>query len=506
MGGDLGAAAYRRRVTTLLPAHDRVMLDQGALFRSVGYRPHPGQAEIHSSDARFKVSVCGRRFGKSEIGGHDLLTEAFYTAPLAKTLLADRKRREFWIVGPEYSDAEKEFRVLWNELKRLEVPFDQPGTYNNPVTGNMRISLWEGTYVVEAKSAKHPETLVGEGLSGLIVAEAAKVKERVWLRYLRSTLNDFRGWAEFTTTPEGKNWIYDLWQRGQNPADPAWASFRKPSWTNPYVYPLGATDAGIAEILRRRSENLLVTDADAIALGVDPEIAQLASDLTEEAFNQEIGADFTEFVGRVFKGFDEEVHVGDLKFNPEWQTFGAVDYGFRNPNVWLLVQVDPHGELVNVLGEVYEKGLGPDQFVARIQEKHLDPSGLLAFYPDPASPGDTDVLERSLKVRGRPHTGGPLKDRLDLIRTWLKPNLPEGTLGARPRLMFDRSCKESIRDFNDYRYPDVRTESDRNAPENPMKVNDHAPEALGRFMVGHFGTPVAQARTTRVRSANVRRR
>ena len=54
----------------------------------------------------------------------------------------DRKRREFWIVGPNYTDSEKEFRVLYNQLTRLEVPFDKPGTYNDPIGGNMHISLW----------------------------------------------------------------------------------------------------------------------------------------------------------------------------------------------------------------------------------------------------------------------------------------------------------------------------------------------------------------------------
>lgn len=493
-------------MTTLLTAHDRVVLDQSALFAATGYTPHPGQRRIHSSEARFNVSVCGRRFGKSEIGGHKLEVEAFYTAPKRQALLDAGKRREFWIVGPEYSDSEKEFRVLYNALKRLEVPFDKPGTYNNPGTGEMRISLWDGTFVVQAKSAKHPETLVGEGLSGLVVAEAAKVKEKVWLRFLRSTLNDFRGWADFTTTPEGKNWIYDLWQRGQDPAQSAWASFRMPSWMNPYVYPLGATPEGLAEVRRLVEQGSPVTDAQAAALGVDPEIAQLLSDLTPEAFGQEIGADFTDFVGRVFKRFDEEEHVGDLRFNPEWTTYGAVDYGTRNPNVWLLLQVDPFGELVNVLGEVYERGLDAEQFAERIQERGLAPGGLRAFYPDPASPGDTSILEKRLKVSGMPHTGGALKDRLDLIRTWLKWNLPEGSLGRRPRLMFDRSCKETIRDFNDYRYPDVRNETDRNAPENPMKVNDHAPEALGRFFAGYFGTAAASSRTSRVRSMTVQRR
>ena len=40
-----------------------------------------------------------------------------------------------------------------------------------------------------------------------------------------------------------------------------------------------------------------------------------------------------------------------------------------------------------------------------------------------------------------------------------------------------------------------------NAKEEPMKKDDHGPEALGRFFAGLFGTPSAQKRGTRVHKA-----
>lgn len=482
-----------------------VYLDQWALFDEVGFDAHPGQVPILADEHRFQVASCGRRFGKSELGGHKLLPEAFLTYTMQNELLDRRKRREFWITGPNYSDSEKEFRVLYNQLKKLDVPFDRPGTYNDPIGGNMHISLWDGTFQVHGKSAAHPESLVGEGLHGMIVAEAAKVRERVWIKYLRPTLNDFKGWAFLSSTPEGKNWFYESWRRGQDPKQRAWMSWRKPSWENPHVYPLGATPAGLQAIRRMIDERQMVDDEIAASLGVDPEVAQLMMDMTQEAFNQEIGADFTEFVGRVFKDFDEEVHVTDLQFNPQWETYAAVDYGFTNPNVWLLLQVDPHGEHINVLDEVYEPGLGPDQFADEIIRRGLAPSGLRAFYPDPASPGDTNVLTRKLRVSARPHTGGELKYRLDAIRKALKPIANRGP-NERPRILFDRKCTHTISDFLNYRYPDTKTEQDKNAPENPVKKDDHAPEALGRFFAGHFGTVEQVQQRARSRQATIARR
>lgn len=133
-------------------------------------------------------------------------------------------------MGPEYTDAEKEFRVLYDALRARGLPFDRPGTYNNAHDGDMQISLFGGKYLVIAKSAKHPERLVGEGFNGVVMAEAAKQRERTWTKYIRPMLADFRGWSLFSSTPEGKNWFYDLWMRGQSEVDDEWESWRMPSW------------------------------------------------------------------------------------------------------------------------------------------------------------------------------------------------------------------------------------------------------------------------------------
>ena len=181
------------------------------------FRPHPAQAEVFASLARNRVFAGGRRVGKSQTGGHLLLPKAFSAFGERSWLEEQGHTRWYWIVGLEYSDAEKEFRVVYNGLKRLGVPFDRPGTYNNPHGGDMHISLWGGLYKVDALSAKYPDTLVGEGVSGVVLSEAAKLKPTVWPKYIRPTLADFNGWSFMGSTPEGKNWFYRRWQDGQDP-------------------------------------------------------------------------------------------------------------------------------------------------------------------------------------------------------------------------------------------------------------------------------------------------
>lgn len=479
------------------------------LYDKIGWRPHDGQRTVILSPARNRVVPAGRRWGKSEIGGHKLFQEALNTR-LVKSMLEDiGKRREFWIIGPSYTDSEKEFRILWNELEAagLKDHFDRPGSYNDPTGGSMHISLWDGRFQVHAKSEKHPDSLVGEGLSGAVLAEAAKLKARTWNKLIRPTLADFNGWSLMTSTPEGKNWFYEMWKRGQDPTRPDWASFRSPSWMNPYVYPRGASDDAII-LLRRAMAAGQVLDRDLFdSLGVDPEIGELVGDLTEEAFNQEIAALFTEFVGRVFKQFDEEHHVGDFDFEPGWATYAATDAGFTNPSVYLLIQVDPFGERIRVLDEVYQEGLTADEFADLVASRGLAPAGVLRLYPDPADPAFAKTLSDRLRIPLGKGTGGELKWRLDAIRAALKdrnPHLPEGHPDRLPRLMFDRKCTRTIADMLNYRYPEKRQQVDTNAPENPMKKDDHGPEALGRFFAGHFGNETKRRRS-KVRGSSLAR-
>lgn len=486
------------------PPQEAFGYDKEQLWPLIGYEPHRGQRAIHRSPARHRVAACGRRFGKSTAGGNELVPEALVTYTLRRQLEDQGRRREFWIVGPEYSDSEKEFRVVYNALRRLEVPFDRPGTYNNPESGDLAISLWNGAYKVHAKSAKYPGTLVGEGLAGVILAEAAKLKELVWVKYLRPTLADQRGWSLHTSTPEGKNWFYRMWQRGKNPNARAWASWRMPSWVNDVVFPAGATKEGIEQVRLAMKSQRGLTRTLVDSLGVDPEIIDMMLDMSEEKFNQEVGADFTEFVGRVFKDFDEEVHVTDLAYNSRWPLYAALDYGWTNPFVWLLIQVDVWDNIY-VIGE-YRAQQKDINDIARDLAANPVTKHVRMMYPDPAEPGDTAVLQKALHLKANTGTGGELKWRLELIRQNLKLYPLDAPFEARqPKLLIDRRCVELIREMNDYRYPDTKEESLRAAPEAPMDKDDHGPEALGRFMRGYFGGPGVSGgkQHARVRRANL---
>lgn len=509
------------------------------IWQSVGWEPTPLQRKVLLSRARSKLAPGGRRAGKSQIGGMQLVPEAFRANAELDLLRRMRARREYWIVGPEYSDAEKEFRVLWGALEELGFPFDHPGSYNNPFAGEMRLSLFKGRFLVQAKSAKYPGTLVGEALSGAIFAEAAKLRPSVFQKYIRPTLADYGGWTGMYSTPEGRNWFYDFWSVGQDSSRPEWASWRAPAWSNPHVYPAGVHEPlldALSEASRRRRIEGILRNRDLVSiegfaepvaievrqgerggypaivgtdLVIDPEIWAMFQDMSLEMFNQEVVALFTEFVGRVFKDFDEEYHVTEQEFNPSWITYAAADYGFTNPLVWLLLQVDPHQERVHVLDEYYETERTTEEAGAEIRARGLAPSSVVKFFPDPAEPDRTKVLSDMLRISA--HRGGSidLRGRIEWIRRGLKtvlPHIDRDHPDNGPGLTIHRRCVHTIHEFNVWKYKETfekAAEKGRSAPEIPEARDNHTPEALGRFYSGLFGSPWRGA--NRQSKVNVRR-
>lgn len=517
------------------PTSARRLLDTGplppALHRAVWkhcrWQPHELQSTVLLDPRRQRLLSAGRRAGKSQVGGYALVAEAFRAQGELAELRSRNLRREYWIVGPEYSDAEKEFRVAWDALTLLGFPMDKPGSYNNPLSGEMRISMFNGRFIVWAKSAKYPGTLVGEGLSGVVFSEAAKLKPSIYNKFIRPTLADFGGWSLFGSTPEGRNWFYDFWAIGQDPARKDWGSWRAPSWVNPYVYPGGCDEEllqsmqdklreggprGLAAFMR--SVKQVQADMGLVPVGIDPEIFSLFSDMSGEMFNQEIRALFTEYVGRVFKDFDEEVHVTDQELRSDWKTFACADYGFTNPFVWLLLQVSPFNDRVHVVAEYYERNKTPTEAAREIEERGLNPRGahrVQMFYPDPSEPGRTRDLSSFLQVPFGGGTGTLIADRVEWIRRFLKTGPDHLELWhpeRKPYLTFHRRCVNAIREMGAYRYKETAEQASskgRAAPENPLKQDDHAPEALGRFFSGYYGSPWQQAGGMRVGKIRVGR-
>lgn len=434
-------------------------------FEQTGYEPHDGQKQIHYDNTRHRVLCNGRRWGKTLLGGKEVETSAFVKNWLGQPLRG-------WIIGPEYPDCEKEFRVVYDTFKKLGIDQVSNKFLNNTENGNMRIATKWG-FDLECRSARHPESLVGEGLDFVLLVEAGRHKRRMFGDYVRPALSDKRGWSLMSGVPEEaseSSLLYWAYNRGQDPTKSQWKSWRMPSWTNTKMFPGGIND---------------------------PEILEARDDLTEDEFQRQYEGKFVQKVGRVMAEWDDDEHVGDFKYRPDWPLFAAVDFGYTNDWVWLWIQVDQFNN-VYVIGE-HRWTLRDTEDIARVEFKdHPLTQKLQAIYPDPAAPDDANILRRVLGVPTRLNTGGELKTRLALIRSALKlrpDHLPSGHPDKKPALFVDRSCKALIWEMSQgYRWPERNTET-RNESELPMDKNNHGPEALGRFFKGHMERLTVQRRS-----------
>src|SRR5262245_49368549 len=86
-------------------------LNKLALFRDLGYQPHPGQLEVHRSNAPRRVRCTGVRWGKTLCASMEALGAA----------LEPRERSIGWVVAPTYDLSDRVFReVQYTAVGRLQ--------------------------------------------------------------------------------------------------------------------------------------------------------------------------------------------------------------------------------------------------------------------------------------------------------------------------------------------------------------------------------------------------
>lgn len=214
-------------------------------------RPHLGQREIIDNARRFNVVVCGRRWGKTMLAVDRLAPPALKAFPVA-------------YFTPTY----RMLAEVWRTTNRLLKP-----VISHRNSQEKRIELITGG-AIEFWSLDRPDTARGRKYKRVVIDEAAMVKDlkTAWQAVIRPTLTDYQGDGWLLSTPRGLNYYFDLFNKGQDPADELWASWQKPTLTNPYIL------ASEVEMARR--------------------------DLAELTFQQEYLALFVQDAGAVFRNVE----------------------------------------------------------------------------------------------------------------------------------------------------------------------------------------------------------
>ena len=238
-------------------------------------KPHTGgQRALYLHPARFHVVACGRRWGKT----------AFSRTIAIEALL--RYGQDVWYITPTY----KMSSAIWRDFRRTL------GHYASWVNNSERIMEFSNGGTLTNWSADNPDAMRGGAPDLVLIDEAAMIRDAdMWPAVIRPALTDKQGRALFCSTPRGRNWFWELYNRGQDPTAPDYKAWNFPTIMNPTIPHI----VGEVEEARRT--------------------------LPERLFRQEYLAEFIDDAGGVFRGVNDistasipKPYEGDFAMGIDW--------------------------------------------------------------------------------------------------------------------------------------------------------------------------------------------
>ena len=381
-----------------------------------------GQIDISKSDARFKVAVCGRRFGKTYLAMRELAKHA------------SKPNTNIFYVAPTYRQAKQ---VMWDTLTNKLSSLNWVKNINK---SDLRIDLVNGS-TISLRGANNFDSMRGISLDYVCMDEFSYTNSKAWTEVLRPTLSDRLGSALFITTPAGQgNWSFDLFNRGQE-TNNDWDSFQ-----------FTTLDGGN------------VTES---------EVADARKDLDERTFRQEYEASFETFAGQIYYGFDVKRHVkeydGDLDKITAINLF--CDFNVNPMSAVVLIETE-YG--LHAIDEIVIYGSNTHELAEEVRNRYQTQK--VTAYPDPASTqrktsaqGRTDysILQNAgfnMKVR-RKHPA--VRDRINAVNSVLAP------IDGDAKLLISPKCKTLINCLIKQEYKEGTQVPDKDSGY------DHLNDALG---------------------------
>lgn len=381
---------------------------------------HTTQKIVAKDTHRFRVCCNGRRWGKTTLAIEEIKGCAL------------SKDARIAYIAPTYQQARD---IAWEALKR-EL---------DPIIINVNESRLElkvrnikgGESIIILRGWESIETLRGQKLDFVVIDEVAMMRNfwENWEEVIRPTLTDNRGHGLFISTPKGFNHFYELFSKDPNQPevegvekDDDYRSFHFTTSDNPHMPP--------------------------------DEIEKAQKELSETRFGQEYLADFRKVEGLVYKEFDRNKHLfTDYNDIPSSNlTFGGIDFGFTNPSVVVEITRD-HDNNYWVMSEWYHR----EKTNTEVGE-YARSLGLNAWYPDPAEPDRISELKKmGLNCK---EVNKDVEKGIDTVQTLLRDG----------KLKIHVSCKHLIEEFETYSWKEKV--AGRNDPDEPIKENDHALDAL----------------------------
>ena len=379
------------------------------------------QTQVWKGKTRFKVLVCGRRFGKTFFALTWLLAQA------------SAKKGIYYYIAPSYVAAKS---IAWRLLKELA-----DGHFKIKNESELYVEFDNGS-VIQLKGADNRDGLRGVSLAGAVLDEFCFMAQEVWTEVIRPATSDQLAPVVFISSPAGWNWGKELYDYAIHGGDENWQA-----WT------FTTADGGNVKL---------------------EEIEAAKRELPERTFKQEYLASFETLSNRVYSNFDrlknvsselasirdvKELHIGlDFNVNPMSATVGI-----------------KAADQLHIIDEIVLPNSNTTEFCAEVKSRY--PNYKIYVYPDPAGKarktsaagGTTDFT--ILQMHGfyvvAPSAHPPVADRINEVQAMLC-----NAAGDR-RLFISPKCKELIKSLDGMTY-----KQGTSAPDKSLGL-DHVTDALG---------------------------
>ena len=429
-------------------------LDKWKLFEMLGYKVyHSSLRRFHDSEARIKVCCAPRRTSKSFSAAHDIILDI-----LTPEIDADGKyvEKRYWVVGPSYSLAEKEFRYIHEALvlKRDKLGLPKPSVCMTNARSGQLFIKWPWGSILEGKTADRPESLLGEAVDAVIYSEAAQLPRGIRERYVAPTLITRKGKEVIATTPEaGAEWVYDLYKLGESSASPYVESFTWDYTANP-KYPIEEIEKAMK------------------MYGVDSPV-----------FREQYLGEWVFYSGLVYSAFDPELHIIEpFEIPASWPRYRGIDFGMRDPFVCLWCAVGPSQELYFYREYYYRDGAPMAHHVAAIKAMSLGEHITMTTADSESAQSIEDLSYSGIpcvaaskdRAAGRARVLEYMQPTVEGVLTYPKKDCIRERERL-PKMYFFNTMKELFREIKFYRWKEGRpVEGDKERTEG----DDHAMDTM----------------------------
>lgn len=382
---------------------------------------HQAQRQIASSDTRFKVLRCGRRFGKTTYAIEEMVGAClFEPGPVAYFATTRDQARD--IVWEELTAKVRDTaNFAGTNESRLEVTLRRPDGSLNRV----RLFGWEN--IETARGKKYSLVVLDE-------LDSMRAFEKQWREIIRPTLADYKGSALFMGTPKGYKALYRL--ETMSHTNPAYKAFHFNSFDNPHLDP--------------------------------EEIEGMREEMSATQFSQEVLAEYHKMEGLIYEEFSRDRHIRVCPFEPVKYLL-SIDFGYNHPfaaGIWAIGADDS----MHLDRMVYKRKLSDEKRKEAVRDL-IGETKLWRAVADSEDPLAIDTLNRQLGLHIEPVVKGAGSVLEGINKT-------KGLL-SHDHLTIDPSCEDLAWEMENYAW---KLNKNDEATDEPIKENDDACD-MSRYAV-----------------------